>query len=53
MKQKKVSLIAAIAENRVIGQSGGIPWDLPEDRRHFRELTWGHPVIMGRKTFGV
>lgn len=46
-----ISLIAAMAENRVIGREGAIPWDLPEDRRWFRELTMGHPVIMGRKTF--
>ena len=46
-----ISLIAAMAENRVIGHDGAIPWDLPEDRRHFRSLTMGHPVIMGRKTF--
>ena len=46
-----ISIIAALAENRVIGRAGAIPWDIPEDRRHFRELTMGHPVIMGRKTF--
>lgn len=46
-----ISLIAAIAENRVIGRGPVIPWDLPDDRRRFRELTWGRPVIMGRKTF--
>ena len=46
-----ISLIAAMAENRVIGRDGVIPWDLPEDRRRFRELTMGHPVIMGRTTF--
>ncbi len=46
-----ISLIAAMAENRVIGRKGSIPWDLPEDRRRFRELTWGHPVVMGRRTF--
>lgn len=46
-----VSLIAAIASNRVIGNRGGIPWDIPADRRRFRELTTGHPLIMGRKTF--
>lgn len=40
-----------MAENRVIGRNGAIPWDLPGDRRRFRELTWGHPVIMGRRTF--
>ncbi|RII26405.1 MAG: dihydrofolate reductase [Geobacter sp.] len=46
-----VSLIAAMAENRVIGNKGTIPWHLPADLRHFRELTTGHPVIMGRTTF--
>ena len=46
-----LSIIAAMAENRVIGRDGVIPWDLPEDRRRFRELTMGHPVIMGRATF--
>lgn len=35
----------------MIGRGTAIPWDLPDDRRHFRELTWGHPVVMGRKTF--
>jgi dihydrofolate reductase len=47
----KISLIAAMAENRVIGRGAEIPWDLPDDRRRFRELTWGHPIVMGRKTF--
>jgi dihydrofolate reductase len=46
-----VSLIAAISENRVIGRDNALPWDFPEDRRKFRELTMGHPVLMGRKTF--
>jgi dihydrofolate reductase len=46
-----ISIIAAMAENRIIGHEGAIPWDLPGDRRRFREITWGHPVIMGRKTF--
>jgi len=46
-----VSIIAAMAENRVIGAAGRIPWDLPADRRRFRELTMEHPLIMGRKTF--
>jgi dihydrofolate reductase len=45
------TIIAAMAENRVIGRNGLIPWDLPADRRHFRELTMGHPLIMGRRTF--
>jgi dihydrofolate reductase len=47
----KISLIAAMAENRVIGRGATIPWDLPDDRRYFREHTWGHPIVMGRKTF--
>jgi dihydrofolate reductase len=46
-----ISLIAAMAENRVIGSGPNIPWDLPDDRRRFREITWGHPLIMGRRTF--
>ncbi|MRR54375.1 MAG: dihydrofolate reductase [Deltaproteobacteria bacterium] len=46
-----ISLIAAMAENRVIGRGTAIPWDLPDDRRRFRELTWGQPIVMGRKTF--
>ncbi len=46
-----VSIICAMAENRVIGRGTVIPWDLPDDRARFRELTWGHPVIMGRRTF--
>jgi dihydrofolate reductase len=46
-----VAIIAAMAENRVIGRDGTIPWDIPADRSRFRELTLGHPVIMGRRTF--
>jgi dihydrofolate reductase len=46
-----ISIIAAMADNRVIGRGGAIPWNIPADRRRFRELTMGHPVIMGRKTF--
>jgi len=46
-----ISIIAAMAKNRVIGSEGEIPWNIPEDLKRFRELTMGHPVIMGRKTF--
>jgi dihydrofolate reductase len=46
-----VSLIAAMGENRVIGAKGSLPWHLPRDMRHFKTLTTGHPVVMGRKTF--
>jgi len=40
-----------MARNRVIGRDNTLPWHLPADMRHFRELTTGHPVLMGRKTF--
>lgn len=46
-----VSLIAAMAENRVIGRSNGLPWHLPADLKRFKTLTMGHTVILGRKTF--
>ena len=46
-----VSLILAMAENRVIGRRGGLPWRLPKDLLHFKKLTLGHTLIMGRKTF--
>lgn len=46
-----ISLIAAMAENRVIGRDNAIPWHLSDDLIRFREITMGHPVIMGRKTF--
>src|SRR5690606_3164227 len=35
----------------VIGAGNALPWHLPADLRHFRELTWGHPIVMGRRTF--
>jgi dihydrofolate reductase len=44
-------LIAAVAADRVIGAAGQLPWRLPEDMKHFRTLTGGHAVIMGRKTW--
>lgn len=46
-----LALIAAVAQNGVIGRDGKLPWRLPEDLRHFRALTTGHAVIMGRRTF--
>lgn len=46
-----VSCIAAMAENRVIGAGGALPWKLPSDLAHFRRVTMGHPVIMGRRTW--
>jgi dihydrofolate reductase len=44
-------LLAAIAKNGVIGARGALPWHLPEDLKHFKRITLGHPVIMGRKTW--
>jgi len=47
----KIVLVAAIGENNVIGREGQLPWRLKSDLRHFRQLTIGKPVIMGRKTY--
>ena len=46
-----VSIVVARAGNGVIGRDGGLPWHLPTDMRRFRELTSGHAVVMGRRTF--
>lgn len=46
-------LVAAVAENGVIGRGGGMPWRLRTDLRRFRALTLGHPVVMGRRTFAA
>ena len=47
----RVYLVAAVASNRIIGSNGRLPWSLPEDLKHFKRLTLGHPVIMGRRTW--
>jgi dihydrofolate reductase len=47
----RVVLVAAVADNGVIGADGAIPWRIPEDLRHFKAVTRGHPVVMGRRTF--
>lgn len=47
----RVYLVAAVAANGIIGANGQLPWSLPEDLRHFKRLTLGHPVIMGRRTW--
>ncbi len=47
----EIALIYARAANGVIGHNGTMPWHLPEDLAHFKQLTQGHPVIMGRKTW--
>lgn len=46
-----ISMVAAMAANRVIGKDNKMPWHLPADLRHFKQVTMGKPVIMGRKTF--
>lgn len=47
----KIVLVAAVADNNVIGANGGMPWRLRSDMAHFRRLTLNKPVIMGRKTY--
>ncbi|MEF8914168.1 dihydrofolate reductase [Natronomonas sp.] len=47
----KLSLIAAVAENGVIGVDGDMPWHYSEDLQHFKATTMGHPVVMGRTTY--
>jgi len=46
-----LSIIAALADNRVIGIDNRLPWHLPADLRHFKRLTLGKPIIMGRRTW--
>ena len=46
-----ISLVVAAGNNNGIGKEGKIPWNLPNDLKHFKNVTWGMPVIMGRKTF--
>ena len=46
-----VAIIAAVADNGVIGRENALPWRLPEDLRHFKRITMGKPVIMGRRTW--
>ncbi|MBV1706117.1 MAG: dihydrofolate reductase [Hyphomicrobiales bacterium] len=46
-----LTLVAAVARNGVMGRDGGLPWHLPGDLQHFRRTTWGHPMLMGRRTF--
>jgi len=46
-----VTLVVAMAENRVIGRAGKLPWHIPADLKRFKSLTMGKPMIMGRKTF--
>jgi dihydrofolate reductase len=45
------SLVVAMARNRVIGRDNALPWHLPADLAHFKRVTMGHPIVMGRRTF--
>jgi dihydrofolate reductase len=47
----RITLIAAVARNGVIGRNGAIPWRIPGDLPRFKRITMGHPVIMGRRTW--
>lgn len=47
---KPLALVVAMTPDRVIGKDGGMPWHIPEDLKHFRRVTMGHAIIMGRKT---
>ena len=49
----RVVLVAAVAENGVIGVDGEMPWHYPADLRQFKETTMGHPVVMGRRTYAA
>src|SRR5947209_11437944 len=49
--EPRIYLVAAVAANGSIGANGQLPWHLPEDLTHFKQLTVGHPVIMGRRTW--
>jgi dihydrofolate reductase len=47
----KISLVVAIGKNYAIGNNGDLLWHLPKDMKRFKEITWGHYVLMGRKTY--
>jgi len=51
MSYQRISLIAALARNRVIGIQNRLPWKLSDDLKHFKALTLGHHILMGRKTY--
>ena len=51
MRDIPLVLIAAVARNRVVGANGGLPWRLSSDLKRFKALTWGKPLVIGRKTF--
>jgi dihydrofolate reductase len=50
-ERQRITLVAAVADNGVIGNAGDIPWRIPEDFAHFKRLTLGHTLVMGRATY--
>ncbi|MGH7283899.1 MAG: dihydrofolate reductase [Polyangiaceae bacterium] len=51
LARKPLSMIAAVAKNKVIGDRGQLPWRVPEDLKFFKSMTTGHAIVMGKKTF--
>ena len=51
MSGKPLSMVVAIGDNGAIGKDGKVPWRIPEDLKHFKNVTMGHAIIMGRKTW--
>jgi dihydrofolate reductase len=51
MIRPRLSILVAMAQNRVIGKGNALPWRLPSDLKRFKALTMGHPIVMGRKTY--
>ena len=49
--EPELAIVAAVARNGMIGEHNGLPWKLPSELRRFREITMGHPCLMGRKTW--
>ena len=50
-ERRPLCLVFAMSDARVIGNAGGLPWHIPEDLKHFKSVTVGHAVVMGRKTY--
>lgn len=50
MVKSAIALVVAMDRRQVIGANGALPWRLPADLKHFRAITWGKPIVMGRKT---
>lgn len=51
LKSHRIVILVAASENGVIGANGGMPWHLPDDLTRFKQITMGHPIVMGRRTW--